>query len=148
MAHPDDLLGHEVLEQRGGAVELDVGLAVLRHVVRLDRPAELPGHQLHPVADAERRQAQLEDPGIDLRSALGVDGCRPAGEDECRGVPPADLVGAEPMRDELRVDARLAHAARDQLAVLAAEVEHEHGTILRPRLSADAGSRQRPQPLR
>ena len=34
------------------------------------------------------------------------------------------------MPHELRVDARLAHAARDQLAVLPAEVDDEHGTLL------------------
>ena len=41
---------------------------------------------------------------------------------------------AESMGDELGVDARLAHAAGDQLAVLAAEVEHEHRAILGARL--------------
>ena len=35
------------------------------------------------------------------------------------------------MRHELRVDPRLAHAARDQLRVLAAAVEHQHRPLLR-----------------
>ena len=39
------------------------------------------------------------------------------------------------MGDELGVDAGLADAARDQLAVLAAEIEDENGTVLRPGLT-------------
>ena len=35
------------------------------------------------------------------------------------------------MADELRVDAGLANPAGDQLRVLAAEVDDEHGTIFR-----------------
>ena len=38
------------------------------------------------------------------------------------------------MRDELRVDPRLAHAARDQLRVLPAEVDHQHRPLLGERL--------------
>ena len=34
------------------------------------------------------------------------------------------------MRHELRAHAALAHAARDQLGVLRAEVEHEHGAVV------------------
>ena len=134
VAHPHHLLAREVVEQRGGSVELDVRLAVLGDVVRLHGPAELAGHQLHPVADPERRHAELEDRGIRERRSLRVDGGGPAGEDQRGRVPRLDLAGAEPVRDELRVDAGLAHAAGDELAVLAAEVEHEHGTLLRGRL--------------
>ena len=39
------------------------------------------------------------------------------------------------MRHELRVDAALAHAPRDQLRVLAAEVEDENRPLFRPRLA-------------
>jgi hypothetical protein len=38
------------------------------------------------------------------------------------------------VRDELRVDARLPDAARDQLRVLAAEVDDEDGTLFELRL--------------
>ena len=42
------------------------------------------------------------------------------------GLRRAHLLGRRAVRDELRVDARLAHAARDQLRVLAAEVDDQH----------------------
>ena len=45
------------------------------------------------------------------------------------------------MPHELRVDARLAHAPRDQLAVLAAEVDDEDRALLRRGLGrSEAGS--------
>ena len=66
-----------------------------------------------------------------MRGSFGVDRGGPAREDERDGVPGPDLVGAQPVRDELGVDARLADAAGDELAVLAAEVEHENGARLR-----------------
>ena len=75
--------------------------------------------------------AELEDRRVGERRPLRVDRGRPAREDERDGVARADLLGAEPVRDELRVDARLAHAPRDELAVLAAEVEDEHRASLR-----------------
>ena len=71
--------------------------------------------------------------GVELRRALRVHRGGAAGEDQRERVPGADLGRREPVADELRVDARLPHAARDQLAVLAAEVEHEHGAVLRRR---------------
>ena len=42
------------------------------------------------------------------------------------------------MGDELRVDARLADAAGDQLRVLPAEVEHEDGTLLGEKLGPES----------
>ena len=130
VAHPDDLLGREIVEERPRAVQLDVRLPVLGDVVRLDGAAELAGHELHAVADAERRDAEAEDRRVGERRALGVDRGGAAGQDQRRRIARAKLVGAEPVRDELGVDARLAHPSRDQLAVLAAEVEDEHGPVL------------------
>ena len=50
----------KLAEQRR-LLRLELGLAVLGDVVRLDLAAELARHQLHPVADAERGHAELED---------------------------------------------------------------------------------------
>ena len=50
--------------------------------VRLDPAAELERHQLHAVADAEHRDAELEDRRVDLRRALGVDRGGAAREDQ------------------------------------------------------------------
>jgi hypothetical protein len=46
-------------------------------------------------------------------------------------IPRPDLVGRDPVADELGVDAALADAPGDQLCVLAAEVEDEDRALLR-----------------
>ena len=75
-----------------------------------------------------------EERGIDARRAVRVHGRRPAAEDQRVRVARAHLLGRHRVRNELRVDAALAHAARDQLRVLPAEIDDEHGALLGPRL--------------
>src|SRR5581483_2342306 len=106
----------------------------------LDAAAEVLRHQLHPVADAEHGHAQLVDAGIDLRRVLRVDRGRPAAEDERDRVLRAQLGRGRAVTDELRVDTRLADSARDQLRVLAPEVDDEHGARLRQLLGNREGN--------
>src|SRR5207245_638154 len=100
----------------------------------LDPAAELEREQLRSVADAERGDPLLEDRRIHPRCTLGVHRRRTTREDERSRVAAPDLLGARAVRDELRVDARLAHAPRDQLRVLAAEVDDEDRTFFWERL--------------
>ena len=102
--------------------------------VRSTLAAEVAGHELHAVADAENGDAQLEDAGVGVGRALRVDRRRPAGEDERQRAPRRDRRRRRGVVDELRVDAALAHAPGDQLRVLAAEVDDEDGTLLGRRL--------------
>ena len=112
----------------------ELGLAELRDAGSLDAPAELLGHQLHPVADAERRDRRA-------RRCAG----RPSARPRRRPMPgPPDRTSASgsrapaprarSVRHELGVDAALAHAPRDQLRVLAAAVQNEHRPLLGGRL--------------
>ena len=130
MAHPHRLVGREIAEERR-LLGLELGLAVLGDVVRLDLAAQVTGHQLHPVTDAEGGDAELEDPRIDVRRTVHVDRCGAAGEDQGERIPPAHLLGADAVTDELRVDPGLADAAGDQLRVLATEVDDEDRPLLR-----------------
>jgi hypothetical protein len=50
----------DAFEQRGVAAGADLGVTELAGVTRLDLAAELLGHGLHAVADAQHRQAQLD----------------------------------------------------------------------------------------
>ena len=129
MAHPDGLLRRQPVEERARAV-VELGLAELRGPRSRDLAAELERHQLGAVADAERGDPELEELLVDPRRPLRVDRRGAAGEDHRDGVAPADLRRAQRVRDELGVDPGIADAARDQLRVLAAEVEHEHRTLL------------------
>ena len=120
-----------VLQQRR-LLDAQLGLAELRDAGAVDAAAEVERHQLHAVADAERRDAELEDARVDARRAVGVHRRRAAAQDDRVRVARAHRLRRDRVADELRVDAALAHAARDQLRVLAAEVEDEHRPVLRP----------------
>ena len=113
----------------------------------VDPAAELEREQLRAVTDAEGRDAELEDRRVELRSAVGVHRRGPAREDQRGRVAAPKLVDGDAVRDELGVDARLAHAARDQLRVLPAEVDDQHGPAVPPE-SALRMQRERPQPRR
>src|SRR5262249_12665344 len=92
--------------------------------------AELERHQLRAVTDAKCRDPELEQRRIDARGVVGVDRRGPAAEDERVRVARAYCLGRDRVADELRVDTALADAARDQLGVLAAEVENENRPVL------------------
>ncbi len=128
--HPRRLLVGERGEQAlAGRVQRD--LPVLSGARLLDPAAELEREELRSVADAERRDAELEDGRIDPRRPLRVDGGGTTREDQRDRVAVAYLLGGRAVADELGVDAGLAHPSRDQLRVLAAEVDHQHGALLR-----------------
>ena len=93
MAHPADLLRGQAAEELAVRLDLHLGPAELGAVGALDPAAEVLRHQLHPVADAEHRDAQVEDAGIGLRRALRVDRGRPAREDERERPPAASAAG-------------------------------------------------------
>jgi hypothetical protein len=130
VAHPADLLGRQALEELAPGLGGELRTAELRRVRALDAAAEVSRHQLHPVADPEHRDAELEDPGIDPGRPLGVDRRRPSGEDERQRPPGRQRGRGGRVRHELRVHAALAHPSRDQLRVLAAEVDDEDGPLL------------------
>src|SRR5439155_8465385 len=125
VAHPDRLLGGQVLEQRARPERPEVGLAVLADAGAADLPAEDLRHPLLAVADAEHRDAEVEEPGVHCRSARRVDAGWSAGEDQTLGTAPPDLIQGDAVREDLRVDLALADAAGDELRVLSAVIDDE-----------------------
>ena len=65
-------------------LDLELRLAELGDAGAVDAAAEVERHQLHAVADAERRDAELEDARIDVRRAVGVHRRGAAAEDDAR----------------------------------------------------------------
>ena len=132
VAHPHVLLGGLAAEQHAAvARERGIRRPVLAQSGVGDLAAERLRHHLEAVADAERRHAEVEDARVERRGALLVHRRRAAREDDAHRVLRRDLGGGCRVRDDLAVDARLAHAARDQLRVLRAEVDDEHGALRR-----------------
>ena len=127
VAHPHGLLGGRVPVQGGSAVvrARERGRAVLALLGVAHFATQRDGHDLLSVAEAEHRDAQLQDLGVDGGGVLGVDAGGAAGEDDGGGGDGADFVGRDVARHDLGVDVQVAHAAGDQLAVLGAEVEDE-----------------------
>ena len=131
VAHPRVEAGGDIGEEPSGLVHGDDRTAELGQAGLRDVAAERAGHRLEAVADAEDRDARVEQGGIDLRGAVRVHRLRPSGQHD-RGRLAGDDVGdRRGVRDDLGVDVRLTDATRDQLRVLRAEVDDEHGVPLR-----------------
>ena len=121
--HPAALLIRRAGQQPALRRHRQLRAAELPHLGALDLAAEGQHERLHAVTDAEHGDAQLEQLGIEPRRAVGVDGRRPAGEDQALRAAAADLLHAHVVRQQLGEDPALAHPARDQLGVLPAVVE-------------------------
>ena len=127
VAHPGLLLAAQPLEEQPRLEHAERRLAELAEVGARHGAAEVERQALHAVADAEHRDAQIEDLGVELRGVVDVHAHGAAGEDDALGRVGLDALDGHVVRHELRVHAALAHAARDELAVLRPEVEHEDG---------------------
>ena len=104
VAHPDGLLGRQIVEELG-LVRLELRLPELGRAGALDGAAEVSRHELHAVADAECRDPEREDAGVEIRRAVRVHRGGAAGEDERRRVSGRDLRCRQAVPDELRVHA-------------------------------------------
>ncbi len=124
VVHPDGLLRSQAVEELRVDGQRRDGAAVLAPLVG-DLAACRLREPLHAVAETEHRNAEGRRISRRTGGALLVHALRPAGEDDPRRVVPADLLGRRAGREHDREDARVAHAARDQLRVLATEIEDD-----------------------
>jgi hypothetical protein len=129
VAHPyrvlPALLPHAV-EQGRALGDLDLGAAELAVVPALHLAAELVRHGLLAVADAEHRHAGLEDGLGCQRRVLVEHRGGSAGEDHALGLHRGERRFGALVGHDLRVHALLAHAPRDELGDLGAEVDDQN----------------------
>ena len=130
VAHPADGGGLHIGEHLAAVVHEDLGLAVLTLGGAADVAAQQVHHELAAVADAQHRHAPAEDLGVDGGRILQIDAVGAAGEDDALGVLRLDDGQVRLIGIDLTVDIILADAARDELIVLAAKVQHDHGFML------------------
>ena len=91
-----------------------------------DTAAELLGHRLHAVADAEYGNTELEHRlRRDGRRHVG-DRFRPARQDDALGTEGANVLVADVPGKNLAVHAAFTYAPRDELGVLRAEIENQN----------------------
>ena len=131
MAHPDRLVAVDAGEERVVGRDAQGGRPVLAPGSRQHVPAELEGHQLGAVADAEDRDPAGPDRRVRLRGIRVVHGVRAAGQDDRRRATPFEVGQRRVVREELGVDVQLPDAAGDQLGELAPEVEDDHRAVIR-----------------
>src|SRR5688572_18224717 len=95
------------------------------------RAAHLPTqhlrHQLHAVANAQQRDAKLEDLRVAPRRSCLRDAHWPAGEDDPGSVRSPELLNRCVERDDLGVDRELTQTTSDELRVLRTEIQDENG---------------------
>ena len=127
VGHPHLRLGGQVLEERGRGRDGDDGLAVFAGVAVGHFAAERFDHELEAVADAEHRDAELEDAGVAFRRVGLVHARRAAAQDDARGGRLADFLRRGLPGDDPAVDVEFADAPGDELAVLGSEIQHENG---------------------
>ena len=85
VAHPARVDLADVV-QEDAAADVELGLPELGGSRARDVAAERVRHRLHPVADAQHGNAELEQARIETWRAVGVDRGRAAGEDESVGL--------------------------------------------------------------
>ena len=127
VGHPHLLLQGQLAEQGRRRGDLERRAAVLAGVGAGDLAAELLGHQLGAVADAEDGNAAPVDGLVDGGRPFDMHRLGTAAEDDPLGSAGEHVGDRHVAGDDLRVHVRLAHAPGDQLRVLGAEVDDEDG---------------------
>ena len=130
MAHPHPAARGQPAEERAPGLRREDRLPVLAVARALHLPAQHVAHQLHAVADAHDRHAELEEARVAPGSAALVDAVGTAGEHDASRAAPGQGIGPRSRRQDLGVDLHLPQPARDELGVLRAEIEDEDGLSL------------------
>jgi len=133
VAHPRHALFGKPLEEFAVRVKKRLGLAVFARggvVCGDDLAAEVVRDELAAIADAEHGHARIKKRGIDVRRVLKIDTVRAAGEDEADGLHCEKVRKRRRVGLDLAVNAAFAHAARDELVVLAAKVQYDDGLMV------------------
>ncbi len=111
------------------ASHFQLGPAVLAGAGAGHGATERLRHRLEAVADAEHRDTQVEQRGVQLGSTVGVHTGGSTGEHDRLRVLRLDLLDTGGVRDDLGIHPRLPHPPGDELRVLRSEVDHEHWTL-------------------
>src|SRR6059058_1730569 len=129
--HPDRQLALHAPKETVRLTHREERRPVLKGAAGVDLAAEVVGDELHAVADSEHRDARSQRRGVHVRGSGVVDACRPAAQDQAGRVSLLQLRPRRRAGHELAVDVGLAHASRDQLAELRAEIEDEDRLLAR-----------------
>ena len=126
MTHPADIrLRYPLKERRRGVDDLHLRTPVLARRRRLHASTAEMRHQLRTVADTEHGDTEGKEILGGGNSPLAIDTVRTARQDNTARSEFTNLLQWQRMRMHLAVDMVLTHAARDELIVLSAKVQHQ-----------------------
>ncbi len=128
VAHPHlgaVALGPQPVEQEAVVENVDKGAAELLMLAQRDPAAQFVAHRLHAVADAQHRDPKAEGDRRRPRCRTFGHRGRAAREDDRPRVEVAHLAVADRIGVDFAIHPALAHAARDQLGNLAAEIDDQ-----------------------
>ena len=133
VGHPDLMIAAiEALEERVAFVDHERRGAILAGMSAGAMRSEMLRDDVHAVADAEHRAAQVQDFIGDIGRAAVVEARGPARENDAARIHRADFLRREVIRMDFAIDPRLAHAPRDELGILAAEIENQDHEVTLP----------------
>ena len=118
VAHPDLLDRLHSVKQGRIRGDVDFRGTELTFVARLDLASELVGHQLHPVADAQNRNAEPPDAGIAMRRFPCVHAGGPATENDSLGLEFRQLLRRRVEPQNLRKHLAFTDSPRNHLRIL------------------------------
>ena len=126
MAHPAHARGGHALGERAFLDEGKRPLAVFARFRVFHFSAQRIGDQLTSVADAEHGNPQMQNFRGNVGRIFVVNAVGAARKDDPDGIVRSDLFRRHVAGFEIAIDAQIAHAARDQLIVLSAEVKYQN----------------------
>ena len=130
MAHPGGSLLRQALEERGSGVEEGFGFTKFAGRSGFNLTAQSVCNQLAAVAQTQHRDAHRQNSRVDLRSIFDIDAIRAAGEDQTDWRVLLNLFhGGFSEGDDFAVYTQIADTAGNQLIVLTAKVQDEHGLM-------------------
>ena len=126
MAHPTDAFFGNILKERALLQNADFPLAVFARFGMRHFSAQRIGDQLTAVADPQHGDTKGKYLCRNVRGALLVNAVGSARKNNPDGVVVPDLLHRHIAGLEVAIDVEIAHAARDQLVILSAEIEDEN----------------------
>ena len=130
VAHPANGGGLHIGEHLAVRVHEHLSLAVLALRCAADMAAQQMHHQLAAVADAQHRHTPVEDLRVDRGGILQINAVGATGKDDALGVLRLDERQIRLVGIDFTVDIVFADTAGNQLVVLAAEIQNDHGFVL------------------
>lgn len=125
MAHPDGRVVWHIFDESVLTFTMAECVPELSRVAWDHLTVKRPAEFLHPVTNAEDRNAEFEDSGIGMWRSIGVHAGRTAGKDKTLGTQLLNSFGRQIVANQLAEDLLIANPAGDELSRLTPEIEDE-----------------------